>query len=107
MKFTPGQETVVTLYFDESTPKEFLEMLQTEWEIGGPGRLGDLLVQAVSQDLISATDIAKRRGITRQGASKAAKEEAAKGADWPKKNEKGEWVAPLSEWQRLFEKRKK
>lgn len=107
MQFKPGQETVVTLYFNENTPKKFLELIQTEWEIGGPGRLGDLLVQAVSQDLISATDIARRRGITRQGASKAAKEEAAKGADWPQKNKKGEWVAPLSEWQRLFEKRKK
>lgn len=106
MTFKPGKEHAISVLFPE-TSEEVLQLLHKEWMEGGPAKIGELLVKAVNQDLFSTTEIAKRRGITRRGVSKAAREEATKGALWPRKNEQGDWVAPLIEWERIFKKRKK
>ncbi|PTM52709.1 hypothetical protein [Desmospora activa] len=105
--FKPDQEVVITVRFPRDVSEEVLQLLHEKREMEGPTGMGELLVKSIIKDLYSTTEIAKQRGITRRGAAKAAREEATKGNPWPQKNDNGDWVAPLVEWERIFKKRKK
>lgn len=104
--FKKGKKFSLPVQFDD-TPQPILDLLQKEWDEGGAERMAKLLIKSVESDLYSTPEIAKLRNITRRAVSFAAKDANQRGKLWPIRNEKGEWVAPLIEWEKIFTEREK
>lgn len=102
--FKPNENIQITAFFSE-IPQQTLDILQEEWEQGGPQRIGELLIKAITTELYTSREVAKRMKITRRAVTLAANDAKKEDREWPIKNKSGEWVAPLVEWEEIFAER--
>lgn len=101
--FKSDEYIEIKVYFSE-IPQQILDVLEREWDQGGPERMGELLIKAITAELFTSKEIAKRMRLTQRAVTLAATDAKKEGREWPIKN-KGEWVAPLMEWEKIFAER--
>ena len=102
--FKPDEYIEIKAFFSE-IPQQILDLLQKEWDQGGPHRMGDLIIKAVTSELYTSREIAQRMKVTTRAVTLAATDARKEGKEWPIKNRSGEWVAPLMEWEEIFSER--
>jgi len=97
---------VIEVVIPRDAPKHLLALLSMEWAIGGSERIGELLLDCLEKNLVSAVEISRAYGHSDRWATRIAQEESKKGKEWPKKID-GVWKAPRVEWDRIISEREK